>query len=74
MASSGRAFAGWTQTGSTQTTTDAAKADGAYPAVLTEYGFADSETGTYTREDGRKLTVKAARFKDADDTNAGGTP
>lgn len=60
-----KSFAGWTQTGSTQTTTDAAKADGAYPAVLTEYGFADSETGTYTREDGRKLTVKAARFKDA---------
>lgn len=60
-----KSFAGWTQTGSTQTTTDAAKADGAYPAVLTEYGFADEETATYTREDGRKLTVKAARFKDA---------
>jgi hypothetical protein len=60
-----KSFAGWTQTGSTQTTTDAAKADGAYPAVLTEYGFANSETGTYTREDGRKLTIKVARFKDA---------
>ena len=46
-------------------TTSAAKADAAYPAVLTEYGFADSETATYTREDGRKLTIKAAQFKDA---------
>ena len=43
----------------------AAKADAAYPAVLKEYGFADSETVTYTRADGRKLTVKAARFNDA---------
>ena len=60
-----KSFAGWTQIGSSQTTPNAAKADGAYPAVLTEYGFADSETATYTRDDGRKLTVKAARFKDA---------
>lgn len=60
-----KSFAGWTQSNSTQATTVAAKADGAYPAVLTEYGFADSETATYTRDDGRKLTVKAARFKDA---------
>jgi hypothetical protein len=60
-----RSFAGWTQTGSPTTTTTAAKADSAYPAVLSEYGFADSETATYTRDDGRKLTLKAARFKDA---------
>ncbi len=60
-----KSFAGWTQTGSTSTSSDAAKVDSAYPAVLTEYGFADSETATYTRADGRKLTLKAARFKDA---------
>jgi hypothetical protein len=60
-----QSFAGWTQTGSPQVTADAAKADAAYPAVLEEYGFTDSETTTYTREDGRKLTIKAARFKDA---------
>lgn len=60
-----KSFAGWTQLGSPQTVSDAAKADAAYPAVLTEYGFADSETATYTRDDGRKLTIKAARFKDA---------
>ncbi len=60
-----RSFAGWTQTGTPQTTTVAGKADSAYPAVLSEYGFADSETATYARDDGRKLTIKAARFKDA---------
>ncbi|MGB7553813.1 MAG: DUF6599 family protein [Candidatus Korobacteraceae bacterium] len=58
-------FAGWTQSGTVQSTTDAAKADAAYPAVLKEYGFAGAETVTYTRADGRKLTVKAARFNDA---------
>lgn len=58
-------FAGWTQTGSVKTTADPAQADGAYPAVLKEYGFSDSETATYTRDDGRKLTIKAAQFSDA---------
>jgi len=60
-----KSFAGWTQTGTPQTTTDLAQADAAYPAVLKEYGFTDSQTATYTRDDGRKLTIKAARFSDA---------
>jgi len=60
-----KSFAGWSQTGQPQITTDAAQADAAYPAVLKEYGFTDSETATYTRDDGRKLTIKAARFDDA---------
>ena len=60
-----KSFAGWTESGPAQTTTDAAQADAAYPAVLKEYGFVGSETVTYTREDGRKLTIKAARFNDA---------
>ncbi len=60
-----KTFAGWTQTGTPQTTTTASQADEAYPAVLNEYGFADEETATYTRDDGRKLTLKAAQFKDA---------
>lgn len=60
-----RSFAGWTQTGQPQITTDAAQADAAYPAVLKEYGFSDAETAIYTRDDGRKLTIKAARFGDA---------
>ncbi len=58
-------FAGWTQTGAVKTTSNPAQADSAYPAVLKEYGFSDSETATYTRDDGRKLTIKAARFQDA---------
>ncbi len=58
-------FAGWKQSGVAKATTNAAQADSAYPAVLKEYGFTDSETVTYTRDDGRKLTIKAARFGDA---------
>ena len=60
-----KAFAGWTQTGQPRVTQDPAQADAAYPAVLKEYGFSDAETATYTRDDGRKLTIKAARFSDA---------
>src|SRR5208337_1466796 len=60
-----KSFAGWTEAGAAHMTTEAAQADAAYPAVLKEYGFTGSETATYTREDGRKLTIKAARFKDA---------
>src|SRR5271166_2352988 len=60
-----KSFAGWTESGVAQTTTDPAQADAAYPAVLKEYGFTGAETATYTRQDGRKLTIKAARFKDA---------
>jgi hypothetical protein len=60
-----QSFAGWTQTGTPQITHEVAKADAAYPAVLQEYGLTESETATYTRPDGRKLTIKAAQFKDA---------
>lgn len=60
-----KSFAGWTLSGTLQMTTSARQADAAYPAVLEEYGFADEDTATYTRDDGRKLTIKAARFKDA---------
>ncbi len=60
-----KSFAGWTQSGQPQISDSAAKADSAYPAVLKEYGFNESETATYTRDDGRKLTIKAARFNDA---------
>ena len=60
-----QSFAGWTKSGPVQSTIDPANADAAYPAVLKEYGFADAETAIYIRADGRKLTVKAARFNDA---------
>ena len=58
-------FAGWTLTGTPQITHEAAKVDTAYPAALQEYGFSEAETATYSRPDGRKLTIKAAQFKDA---------
>ena len=60
-----KSFAGWTLTGTPQVTHEATKVDSAYPAVLQEYGFTEAETATYTRPDGRKLTIKAALFKDA---------
>lgn len=60
-----REFGGWQLQGTTQTSTDPTVADAANPAVVKEYGFTDFSSGTYTREDGRKLTVRAARFSDA---------
>jgi uncharacterized protein DUF6599 len=60
-----KSFAGWTRTGDVKTVTNPEQADSAYPAVLNEYGFTEAETATYTRPDGRKLTIKAAEFKDA---------
>lgn len=60
-----QSFAGWTRTGDVKTVTQPEQADAAYPAVLNEYGFNEAETATYTRADGRRLTVKAARFNDA---------
>ncbi len=58
-------FGGWRLQGAAQTSRDAAVADAANPGVLKEYGFTDFSTGVFTREDGRKLTVRAARFVDA---------
>ncbi len=51
--------------GSPQMSKDPAVADPANAALLKEYGFTDFESATYTRDDGRKLTLKAARFADA---------
>ena len=58
-------FGGWQVSGSIQASPDPAAADPTNPAVLTEYGFMDFAAGTYTRDDGRKLTLRAARFADA---------
>jgi hypothetical protein len=58
-------FGGWQVSGSIQTSPDPAAADPTNPAVLKEYGFIDFAGGTYTRDDGRKLTLRAARFGDA---------
>src|SRR5437660_1474892 len=60
-----QAFAGWQMSKSAQTSKDPATADPVNAALLKEYGFTDLDSATYTRDDGRKLTVKAARFQDA---------
>lgn len=60
-----KSFAGWSQSGPVVTISDSAKADAAYPRLLKEYGFVESETANYVRDDGRNLTLKAARFNDA---------
>jgi uncharacterized protein YneF (UPF0154 family) len=58
-------FAGWQLSGPAQSSTDPSAADPVNAALLKEYGFTDFASGAYTRDDGRKLSVKAARFADA---------
>ena len=58
-------FGGWQISGSSRTSNDPAVADPVNAAVLKEYGFGSFESATYSRDDGRKLTVRAARFGDA---------
>ena len=58
-------FSGWQISGSPKSSPDPAVADPANAALLKEYGFTDFESAAYTRDDGRKLTLKAARFADA---------
>ena len=60
-----QAFAGWQMSQAPHTSADPAAADPVNAALLKEYGFSDFEAVTYSREDGRRLTVKAARFQDA---------
>jgi hypothetical protein len=58
-----KAFGGW-QAPALRASQDPAAADPTNAALLKEYGFTDVELATYIR-DGRKLIVRAARFKDA---------
>jgi len=58
-------FGGWQMQGSARTSSDPAVADSTNAAVLKEYGFTDVATATYTRDDGRTLKIRAARFQDA---------
>lgn len=60
-----RAFGGWRLTAAAQTSTNSESADPTNAALLKEYGFKDFAGGTYSRADGRKLKIKAARFEDA---------
>jgi uncharacterized protein DUF6599 len=59
-------FAGWHQDPlSVHRSSDAFTADATNAPVLKEYGFQNLETASYTRDGGRKLTIRAARFNDA---------
>src|SRR5258708_6100716 len=58
-------FGGWQMQGSLQTSTDPAAADPTNAAVLKEYRFSALASSTYTRDDGRTLKIRAARFADA---------
>jgi hypothetical protein len=58
-------FEGWQLQGKRQTSTDPAVADPANANVLKEYRFSDFESATFTRDDGRTLKIRAARFADA---------
>ncbi|MFI5113732.1 MAG: DUF6599 family protein [Terriglobales bacterium] len=60
-----KVFAGWQVKDSISKSADPAAADGANAPVLKEYGFQRLEKATYTRDDGRKLAIKAAAFEDA---------
>jgi len=58
-------FGGWEMQGSAQTSADPTAADPTNAAVLKEYRFTDLASSTYTRDDGRTLKIRAARFADA---------
>src|SRR5205823_6574008 len=57
-------FAGWQKVAGAKTTNEPATIDPANPGVLKEYGFNAGEVAQYSR-DGRKLTIRGARFNDA---------
>jgi len=58
-------FAGWQMRGASQTSANAGVADPTNAAILIEYRFSDFAAATYTRDDGRTLKIRAARFADA---------
>jgi hypothetical protein len=58
-------FGGWQMQGAARISTDPAVADSTNAAVMKEYGFSDLAVATYTRDDGRTLKIRAARFSDA---------
>jgi len=57
-------FGGWQIAGSVQTSKEPSQADSVNSALLKEYGFTDFAAASYTRDDGRKVRLKAARFGD----------
>ena len=57
-------FGGWQLQGAAQTSTNPTVADPTNATVLKEYRFTDSASATYSRDDGRTLKIRAARFAD----------
>jgi hypothetical protein len=60
-----QAFGGWQMQGTPHSSSDPAVADASNARVLQEYRFTDLASATYTRDDGRTLKIRAARFVDA---------
>lgn len=58
-------FGGWQLKDAVSKSADPVAADDTNAPVLKEYGFQRLEKATYTRDDGRKLEIKAAAFDDA---------
>src|SRR5205085_40038 len=58
-------FSGWQIKDAVIKSNDPAAADETNAPVLKEYGFQRVEKVTYARDDGRKLSIKAAIFADA---------
>jgi hypothetical protein len=58
-------FSGWEIKGAVTGSSDPSSADPTGAAVLKEYRFVRMEKASYTRDDGRNLTIKAAVFEDA---------
>jgi hypothetical protein len=58
-------FAGWQMQGAARTNENPSAADPTNAEVLKEYRFSDLALATYTRDDGRTLKIRAARFADA---------
>ena len=60
-----QAFGGWQMQGTPHVSSDPSVADASNARVLQEYRFTDLASATYTRDDGRTLKIRAARFADA---------
>jgi hypothetical protein len=58
-------FTDWQMQGKPQLSKDAALADPTNAGLFKEYGFTDFESAIYKSDDGRTLTIRAARFTDA---------
>lgn len=58
-------FGGWQMQGQPEISANPAVADPTNADVLKEYRFTDFASASYTRDDGRTLKLRAARFADA---------